>query len=149
MSDLFGPGGQRLLAAAELAVESRSRIDSLLRLITALDFEIDTFARLVTGRLRTDPGYVAIQALPGVGPVLAAVFVAEIGDIGRFDRPAQLASWAGLTPKHHESDTTVHRGRITKDGMWRPQPRPPFPSGRERGRSSCQSWVASISIGPS
>jgi transposase len=47
---------------------------------------------------------------------LAAVFVAEIGDIGRFDRPAQLASWAGLTPKHHESDTTVHRGRITKQG---------------------------------
>ena len=48
--------------------------------------------------------------------MLAAVFVAEIGDITRFDRPAQLASWAGLTPKHHESDTTVHRGRITKQG---------------------------------
>ena len=30
--------------------------------------------------------------------------------------PPQLASWAGLTPKHHESDTTVHRGRITKQG---------------------------------
>ena len=28
----------------------------------------------------------------------------------------QLASWAGLTPKHHESDTTVQRGRITKQG---------------------------------
>jgi transposase len=27
-----------------------------------------------------------------------------------------LTSWAGLTPKHHESDTTVHRGRITKQG---------------------------------
>jgi transposase len=66
--------------------------------------------------LRTDPGYRAIQAIPGVGPVLAAVFVAEIGDIGRFHRPQQLASWAGLTPKHHESDTTVHRGRITKQG---------------------------------
>jgi transposase len=44
------------------------------------------------------------------------VFVAEIGDINRFSKPAQLASWAGLTPKHHESDTTVHRGRITKQG---------------------------------
>jgi transposase len=51
-----------------------------------------------------------------VGPVLAAVFVAEIGDIGRFRRAEQLASWAGLTPKHHESDTTVHRGPITKQG---------------------------------
>jgi transposase len=116
MSDLFSPGGQRLLAAAELAVESRSRIESLLRVITTLDFEIDTFARLVIGRLRTDPGYTAIQQIPGVGPLLATVFVAEIGDITRFDRPQQLASWAGLTPKHHESDTTVHRGRITKQG---------------------------------
>jgi transposase len=116
MSDLFGAGGQQLLTTTGLAVESRSRIDSLLRMITALDFEIDTFARLVGGRLRGDPGFTAIQQIPGVGPLLAAVFVAEIGDIDRFARPQQLASWAGLTPKHHESDTTVHRGRITKQG---------------------------------
>jgi transposase len=116
MRDLFGPGGQQLLATTRLAVESRSRVDSLLRMITALDFEIDTFGRLLAGRLREDPGYTAIQQIPGVGPVLAAVFVAEIGDITRFARPQQLASWAGLTPKHHESDTTVHRGRITKQG---------------------------------
>lgn len=51
-----------------------------------------------------------------MGPILAAVFVAEIGDITRFQRPEQVASWAGLTPTHHESDTTVHRGRITKQG---------------------------------
>jgi transposase len=116
MSDLFGVAGQDLLSSVRLAPESRARVDSALRLITALDFEIELFGKLVTGRLRTDPGYQAIQAIPGVGPVLAAVFVAEIGDIGRFGRPEQLASWAGLTPKHHESDTTVHRGRITKQG---------------------------------
>ncbi len=116
MSDLFGVAGQQLLASARVALESRSRIDSLLRLITALDFEIELFAKLVAGRLRTHPGYQAIQVIPGVGPVLAGVFVAEIGDIARFPEPEQLASWAGLTPKHHESDTTVHRGRITKQG---------------------------------
>jgi transposase len=116
MSDLFGANGRQLLAATRLSVESRSRVDSLIRLITALDFEIDLYTRLVAGRLRTDPGYQTIQTIPGVGAVLGAVFVAEIGDITRFDRPQQLASWAGLTPKHHESDTTVHRGRITKQG---------------------------------
>jgi transposase len=116
MSDLFGVSGRQLLATARLAPESRARIDSQLRLIESLDFEIELFGKLVTGRLRTHPGYQAIQAIPGVGPVLAAVFVAEIGDITRFARPEQLASWAGLTPKHHESDTTVHRGRITKMG---------------------------------
>src|SRR5680860_1341470 len=63
-----------------------------------------------------DPGYVALQQLPGVGPILAAVFRTEVGDVTRFGTAAQLACWAGLTPKHHESDTHVHRGRITKQG---------------------------------
>jgi transposase len=116
MSDLFGPSGQQLLFTARVATESRSRIDSLQRLITALDFEVDLFAKLVAGWLREHSGYQAIQLIPGVGSILAAVFTAEIGDITRFRQPEQLASWAGLTPKHHESDTTVHRGRITKQG---------------------------------
>ncbi len=44
------------------------------------------------------------------------MFVAEIGDVHRFAGPESLACWAGLTPKHHESDTHIHRGRITKQG---------------------------------
>jgi hypothetical protein len=42
--------------------------------------------------------------------------VAEIGDISRFSSAGHLASWCGLTPRHRESDTTVHRGSITKQG---------------------------------
>jgi transposase len=116
MSDLFGAQGQQLLSRVELPTAARARVNSVLRLIENLDFEVELFAKLAAGRLREHPGYTAIQQIPGIGPVLAAVFVAEIGDIGRFDRPVQLASWAGLTPKHHESDTTAHRGRITKQG---------------------------------
>jgi transposase len=135
MSDLFGERGQRLLATAALAAESRARIDSLLRLITAMDVEIELFADLVAGRLRAHPGYLAIQAIPGVGPILAAVFVAEIGEVTRFARPAQLASWAGLTPKHHESATTV------PDSPWAPRPdhqtrQPAGALGRGRGRAT-------------
>jgi transposase len=73
-------------------------------------------AKLVFARLAGDPGYVAIQAIPGVGPTLAAIFVAEIGDVHRFVSARNLCSWAGLTPRHRESDTTVHRGPITKQG---------------------------------
>jgi transposase len=51
-----------------------------------------------------------------VGQVFAAVFLAEIGDVHRFDTPQALCSWAGLTPVHRESDGKVHRGRITKQG---------------------------------
>jgi transposase len=66
--------------------------------------------------LRDHPGYNAVQAIYGVGRVFAAVFVAEVGDVQRFPSPQALCSWAGLTPIHRESDTKVHRGRITKQG---------------------------------
>ena len=116
VSDLFGVAGTKLLDELVLPEAYRYRIESLRRLIAAFDIEIDSTARLTRERLEEDPGYAAVRTIPGVGPILGAVFVAEIGDVTRFPGPPQLASWAGLTPKHHESDTTVHRGRITKQG---------------------------------
>src|SRR5579862_8614990 len=68
----------------------------------------------IDGMVDQHPGYRAVRALPGIGPVLGAVIVAEIGDITRFAGPGQLCSWAGLTPRHRESDTKVTRGHITK-----------------------------------
>lgn len=116
MSDLFGVAGNDLLDRLRLPKPYAARIASLRRLLEDLEFEIDLFTNLVRGRLRADPGYVAVQQIPGIGPVLGAVFVAEIGDVSRFATAPQLACWAGLTPKHHESDTHVHRGPITKQG---------------------------------
>lgn len=116
LSDLFGLAGAKLLERAALPPAARARLDSLLRLLDSFDVEIDAAAKASAAQLAGHPGYRAVQTLPGVGPILGAVFVAEIGDVTRFGGPTQLASWAGLTPKHHESDTTVHRGRITKQG---------------------------------
>jgi transposase len=116
MSDLFGVGGTKLLDELALDAPFAARVLSLRRLIDAYTFEIDVVAKRTTAQLGRNPGYRAIQAIPGVGPVLAAVFVAEIGDVTRFPRPQMLCSWAGMTPRHYESDTTVRRGRITKQG---------------------------------
>lgn len=116
MTDLFGIAGNDLLDRLALPGPYAARISSLRRLLEDLEFEIDLFTGLTRGRLLRDPGYVALQQIPGIGPVLAAVFVAEIGDVSRFTTAPQLACWAGLTPKHHESDTHVRRGRITKQG---------------------------------
>ena len=93
-----------------------ARIASLRRMIDALDFEIDAVRRAGPGPAGPRPRLRAVQTIPGIGPILGAVFVAEIGDVHRFPGPEQLTCWAGLTPKHHESDTHVHRGRITKQG---------------------------------
>jgi transposase len=116
MSDLFDVGGQTLLDELRLDPPFQARVRSLRRLIDAFTFEIDILAKRVGAGLKSHPGFQAIQAVPGVGPVLGAVFVAEIGDVTRFARPQQLCSWAGMTPRHRESDTKVHRGRITKQG---------------------------------
>ena len=73
-------------------------------------------AAVIADLLGHHRGYQVIQQLPGIGPVLAAVIIAEIGDVTRFKNAAQLCSWAGLTPRHRESDTKVTRGHVTKQG---------------------------------
>jgi transposase len=116
MSDLFGVAGTRLLDQLHLGHAYALRVASLRTLVAVYDQEIAMLGREISTALAGDVGYLAIQTIPGVGPVLAAVFVAEIGDVHRFAAAPQLCSWAGLTPRHRESDTTVRRGPITKQG---------------------------------
>jgi transposase len=116
VSDLFGVAGTAQLRTMPLPEPFRGRIDSQLRVIDAIDAEVDRFDKLIREAFRADPGYRVVQQVPGVGPVFAAVFSAELGDVTRFAGAPQVCSWAGLTPRHRESDTTVHRGSITKQG---------------------------------
>jgi len=116
MTDLFGAQGQVMMDRLALAPAYASKVRSLRHLIDILDAEVAAQHREVGRTLALDPGYRAIQRIPGVGQVLAAVLVAEIGEVRRFSTAAKLCSWAGLTPRHRESDTVVHRGRITKQG---------------------------------
>jgi transposase len=116
MSDLFSVGGQRLLDQAPLGRAYEVRLESLRDLIEVYDREVTMLDDELDRCFAEHTGYRAIQALKGVGPVLAGVFVAEIGDVSRFSHPSKLCSWAGLTPRHRESDTKVHRGPITKQG---------------------------------
>jgi transposase len=116
VSDIFGVRGRRLLATAPLDPPFRARANALCRLIDAYDFEIDAVSTQLRGQLAVHSGYRTLQTLPGVGPTLAAIFVAEIGEVERFTTPQHLCSWAGLTPRHRESDTKVRRGPITKQG---------------------------------
>jgi transposase len=116
MTDLFGVAGTELLESCHLATAYRTRVESLRELIAVFDGQIATLEVDVAHALSGNAGYKVIQVIPGVGSVLGAVFVAEIGEVTRFSSPSHLASWCGLTPKHHESDLNVHRGSITKQG---------------------------------
>jgi transposase len=121
LSDMFTPAGQVLLDEMPFEGAYAIRVESLRDLLEIYQREIAVVERGLHARLADHKGYHAIQALNGVGPVTAAVFVAEIGDVTRFKDARHLCSWAGLTPTHHESDNKVRRGHITKMACGRPE----------------------------
>jgi transposase len=116
MTDLFGRAGTKLMDGLSLAPAYERRVASLRDLIATYDEEVGSLEAEVGAMLGDDPGYRAIQVIPGVGPVFGAIFVVEVGEVTRFPSPDKLCCWAGLTPRHRESDTSVYRGSITKQG---------------------------------
>ena len=118
VDDLWGVAGPKYLdeIGPTLADAYLVRLESLRDMVEFFQREVTMMEGRIARALTGHEGYRAIQVIPGVGPILGAVFVAEIGDIHRFSSPKELCSWAGLTPKHHESDTKVWRGKMTKQG---------------------------------
>jgi hypothetical protein len=60
-----------------------------------------------------------LRAVPSVGPVTAAAFVATIDDVQRFSHAHQLEAYLGLVPRENSSGDTQRRGCITKAGSSR------------------------------
>ena len=114
--EMWGPAGGAFLDATVLGDAYQHRLESLRELIAVYDTEIRQIDARIGRQLRDDAGYRTIQQLNGVGPVHAAAFTAEIGDVSRFSHPKRLCSWAGLTPRLRESDTKTYLGSITKQG---------------------------------
>jgi len=75
----------------------------------------DDVARLVPS-WSLSPLVTALQALRGVSLVSAAVMVAELGDLRRFENPSQLMAYLGLVPCEHSSGKTERKGGITRTG---------------------------------
>jgi len=58
----------------------------------------------------------ALQSLRGVSKLTATTLVAEVGELSRFERPAQLMGYSGAVPSEHSSGSKTKRGGITKTG---------------------------------
>ena len=95
VGELWGPTGQAQLDRLELPEAYAMRLDSLRNLLDVYERAIAELDAHIHSELKADPGYRALLTLPGVGKVIAAIFVAEIGDITRFDSAKKLCSWAG------------------------------------------------------
>jgi len=65
---------------------------------------------------RFNPVIRALQALRGVQFAVAVGFVAEVGDLSRFDNPRKLMAWLGITSSEHTTGSKRRLGAITKAG---------------------------------
>jgi len=58
-----------------------------------------------------------ITTIPGIGAVLAAVILGEIGDISRFSNPSKLAAYAGIDVNVNQSgESKSQNGKMSKRG---------------------------------
>lgn len=69
--------------------------------IRALESQIKAFDKAITNQMELLPN--VLISIPGIGPVLSAGIMAEIGDINRFQNQAALAKYAGLAWQQHQS----------------------------------------------
>jgi transposase len=58
-----------------------------------------------------------LTTIPGIGDITAGRLLAELRDLRAFDSAAQVAAFVGLTPRQHQSGSSIHRrSRISKQG---------------------------------
>jgi transposase len=116
-SDLFGVKGRRWLAELELPHEERETVDSALRQVEFLDREIAAVERLIAKEALGSPEIRRLMTVPGVNVIVAATFLAAIGDIRRFESPRKLTGYLGLDPRVRQSGSgPATHGRISKQG---------------------------------
>jgi transposase len=58
----------------------------------------------------------AFQAMRGFDVINAVTFLAEVGDLTRFENPRQLMGYLGLVPGEDSTGDNIRRGPITKTG---------------------------------
>jgi transposase len=101
------------LALPPRAAASVATLREVLGVVRTATARVEAEVRRVAA---VDPIAQQLQALRGVGPLLAVMLRAEIGDVHRFPTGAHLASYAGLVPRVEASASRLRYGRITKRG---------------------------------
>jgi len=93
---------EEMMLALRQAQERLERLEQAIRAAVP-DWSL---AEVVTG----------LMAMRGLDLISAATFLAEIGDLSRFQTSQQLMAYLGLVPSEESSGDTIKRGSITKAG---------------------------------
>ena len=94
----------RTLARNSIGLNSRAvgfELQQTIRLIQNLQLEIDLLDKEIKKFMRTVAS--PVLSIPGIGYVLGAIIISEIGNIENFSSPAKLQAFAGLDPAIYQS----------------------------------------------
>jgi transposase len=115
-SDVFGKRGRSWLNVLPLERLDRRILEQKLAAVDTLSSLIAEADREIRDYFLPHPAFALLQTIPGVGPLIAAICIAELGAIDRFPSAKQVVSYAGLVPSEYSSGGKVRRGHITRVG---------------------------------
>jgi transposase len=113
---LWTEAGQREFLALPLSGWAQYRRADLLQLLRSLEEQIRPLEAAVEKAAWSHEGARLLMTHPGVGEITALAYVLTLGDVGRFARGKQVASYLGLIPSEHSSSGKQHLGAISKQG---------------------------------
>jgi transposase len=113
---LWSEAGQKALRALPLEGWCAQRRHDLLHLLSGLDPQIRHLDLAIERAAQENPGARLLMTQPGVGPITALAYVLTMGDVSRFKRGKQVASYLGLIPSERSSSNRRRLGSISKQG---------------------------------
>jgi transposase len=87
-----------------------------LREVRALKHEILRRMRVLGRSERYRKAVELLRSAPGIGPLTGIRLALEWGDVSRFGRKEEFASFLGLIPSDYSTGEQDHKGHITKQG---------------------------------
>lgn len=95
----------------------RVRVDAALRQVEFIDHEVEAVEQLIAAEALSWPEVKRLMSVPGVNVIVAATFMAAVGDIGRFPDRRLLTAYLRRDPRVKQSgDSPGTRAHITKQG---------------------------------
>jgi transposase len=113
---LWSQAGQKMLRELPLKPWASCRREDLLGVLTMLNQQLGRLDAAVQTAAEENPQAKLLMTQPGVGPNTALAYVLTIGDVSRFGRGKQVASYLGLIPREESSGGRQKLGAITKQG---------------------------------
>ncbi len=116
IKDACSRTGRLKLVEAKISKAHRAILDDMFESLDANDTAVAIQTKWLEQCAKKDKRVALLKTIPGFGSISAIAFIAEVGEVSRFKRPSQVASYFGLVPRLSESADKRRQGGITKTG---------------------------------